>query len=82
MACLRPPDPPAGTNLRLTGWFGETIPFDGEARYVCERGMQFEEDPAQEDVIYTCQVAIECCNSSFLLGHVYRNCTSSTSVYI
>ena len=56
VACLRPPEPPQGKNLRLTGWFGETVPFDGEARYVCERGMQFEEDPAQEDVIYTCQV--------------------------
>ena len=53
--CLRPPEPPAESNLRLTDWFGETVPFGGSARYVCKRGMQFEEDPAQLDVLYQCQ---------------------------
>ena len=24
-------------------------------RYVCKRGFQFEEDPAQEEQVYTCQ---------------------------
>ena len=55
VSCLRPPEPPQESNLRLTDWFGETVPFGGSARYVCKRGMQFEEDPAQLDVLYECQ---------------------------
>jgi hypothetical protein len=53
---LKPPDPPPESNLRLTDWFGAPVPFNGTARYVCKRGMQFELDPLQEFVEYTCQV--------------------------
>ena len=59
MACLRPPEPPAGTNLMITDWFGDPVPFGGKARYVCKRGMFFEEDPAQIDVFYKCQVGFK-----------------------
>jgi hypothetical protein len=55
---LKPPDPPPESNLRLTDWFGAPVPFNGTARYVCKRGMQFELDPMQEFVEYTCQVKI------------------------
>jgi hypothetical protein len=56
VACLRPPIPPPQTNLMITGWFGDPVPFGGIATYVCARGMQFENDPFQENVTYTCQV--------------------------
>ena len=36
------------------------MPFNGIATYVCARGMQFENDPYQENVTYTCQVTIGC----------------------
>ena len=55
VACLKPPLPPASTHLRNTDWFGEPIPFGDQIRYVCERGYQFEEDPSQVDLFYTCQ---------------------------
>ena len=55
VACLKPPLPPASTHLRNTDWFGEPIPFGDQIRYVCERGYQFEEDPSQVDLYYTCQ---------------------------
>ena len=55
VACLKPPLPPASTHLRNTDWFGEPIPFGDQIRYVCERGYQFEDDPSQIDVLYTCQ---------------------------
>jgi hypothetical protein len=58
VACLRPPIPPPQTNLMITGWFGDPVPFGGIATYVCARGMQFENDPDQENVTYTCQVQI------------------------
>ena len=53
---MKPPDPPLESNLRLADWFGAPVPFNGTARYVCKRGMQFELDPTQEYVEYTCQV--------------------------
>ena len=43
------------TNLRVSDWFGETIAFGDQIRFVCERGYFFEEDPSQIDVKYTCQ---------------------------
>ena len=55
VACLRPPLPPFSTNLQVTGWLGEPIPFGDEAHYVCRRGFQFEDDPAQVEVTYSCQ---------------------------
>ena len=55
VACLKPPIPPASTNLRITDWFGDTIPFGQQIRFVCERGYFFEVDPTQIDVKYTCQ---------------------------
>ena len=55
VACLKPPVPPASTNLRVTDWFYEPIPFGEQIRYVCERGYYFEEDYSQIDVSYTCQ---------------------------
>ena len=60
VACLRPPLPPAETNLVITDWFGAPVPFNGNATYVCARGMLFENDPAQESVVYTCQVTVTC----------------------
>ena len=54
VACLRPPSPPASTNLRLTGWDGQPIPFGGSAEFVCERGYRWEEDSGQS-VSVTCQ---------------------------
>ena len=55
VACLKPPQPPASTNLRVSDWFGDPIEFGSQIRYVCRRGYFFENDPAQEDVKYTCQ---------------------------
>ena len=43
------------TNLRVSDWFGETIAFGEQIRFVCERGYFFEEDVSQIDVKYTCQ---------------------------
>ena len=62
VACLRPPIPPAETNLQITNWFGAPVPFNGNATYVCARGMLFENDPAQESVVYTCQVPVHTCS--------------------
>ena len=59
VACLKPAAPPLSTNLRVTHWDGEPIPFGGKARYVCHRGTQFEEDPHQEFVEYECQESTE-----------------------
>jgi hypothetical protein len=56
IACLRPPEPPPDSNLRLTDWFGAPVSFNQTARYFCNRGMQFEQDPTQEYIEYTCQV--------------------------
>ena len=53
--CLKPPTPPASTNLRVTDWDSQPIPFGDPIRYVCKRGFQFEEDPAQEEQVYSCQ---------------------------
>ena len=53
--CLKPPTPPASTNLRVTDWDSQPIPFGDPIRYVCKRGFQFEEDPAQEEQVYFCQ---------------------------
>lgn len=55
MACLRPPIPPASTNLVLTDWNQQPIPFGGTAMYVCKRGMFFEADPEQLEVLFECQ---------------------------
>ncbi len=58
IACLRPPVPPPVTNLRITGWFGAPVPFNGTATYVCARGTQFLTDPSMKNVTYTCQVEL------------------------
>ena len=55
VACLKPPSPPAFTNLRVTDWDGLPIKFGDDVHFVCSRGTQFEEDPAQEEVTYSCQ---------------------------
>ena len=55
VACLKPPPTPVSTHLKVTDWFGEPISFGEQIRYVCERGYQFEEDPSQIDVCFTCQ---------------------------
>ena len=55
VACLKPPLAPASTHLRVTDWHGTPISFGDQARYVCDRGYQFEDDPSQLDVKYTCQ---------------------------
>ena len=55
VACLKPPLPPASTNLRVTDWDGKPIAFGDIVRYVCQRGYSFEEDPAQLEQTYTCQ---------------------------
>ena len=59
VACLKPAAPPRSTNLRVTHWDGEPIPFGGKARYVCHRGTQFEDDPYQESLEYECQDTTE-----------------------
>ena len=55
VACLQPPLPPPNTHLRSTGWFGLPLAFGQQVSYVCEKGRQFEEDPSQKEVRYTCQ---------------------------
>ena len=55
VACLKPPRPPASTNLRITDWDGDPIAFGDSVHYVCDRGFSFEEDPDLEEQIYTCQ---------------------------
>ena len=55
VACLKPPTPPASTNLQVTDWFGDPIPFGEQIRFVCERGLYFEDDFHQTEVAYTCQ---------------------------
>ena len=55
MACLQPPLPPPSTNLRVTGWFGDPIAFGSQVVLVCDKGLQFEQDPSQTEVRYTCQ---------------------------
>ena len=55
VACLKPPLAPTSTHLRVTDWHGTPISFGDQARYVCDRGYQFEDDPSQLDVKYTCQ---------------------------
>ena len=39
----------------MTDWDGSPIPFGESVRFVCERGLMFEDDPAQEEQTYTCQ---------------------------
>ena len=53
--CLKPPTPPPSRNLRVTDWDSQPIAFGDPVRFVCKRGFQFEEDPAQEEQVYTCQ---------------------------
>ena len=55
VSCLKPPTPPKSTNLRVSDWFGETIDFGQQVRFVCERGYFFEDDSSQIDVKFTCQ---------------------------
>ena len=55
VACLEPPRPPEYANLRVTNWFGAPIQFGDSVRFVCKRGMMFEEDPEIPFVEYTCQ---------------------------
>ena len=53
--CLKPPTPPASVHLRVNYWDGKPIEFGDTVEFVCERGHQFEDDPGQESVTYTCQ---------------------------
>ena len=55
VACLKPPLPPESRNLRVSDWDDLPIPFGQQVKFVCKRGHQFEDDPAQLDVKYTCQ---------------------------
>ena len=55
VACLKPPTPPRSTNLRVTDWDGLPIKFGDKVHFVCDRGMLFEDDPAQVELTYTCQ---------------------------
>ena len=55
VACLKPPIPPARTNLQVTDWFGDPIQFGDQIKYVCERGLYFEDDFHQTELAYTCQ---------------------------
>ena len=55
VACLRPPLPPASTNLRVTHWFGDPVPFGEDVMFVCERGYYFEDDYSLKGVNYTCE---------------------------
>ena len=55
VACLSPPLPPSSTNLEITHWFGDPIPFGEDVMYVCKNGYHFEEDYHQVGVNYTCQ---------------------------
>ena len=54
-ACLKPPAPPASTNLRVTDWDGQPVRFGDRVHFVCQRGTRFEEDLEQLDVTFTCQ---------------------------
>ena len=54
VACLRPPLPPEYTHLRVTGWFGDPIQFGDRAKFVCERGMKFENEPDKVFEEYEC----------------------------
>ena len=55
IACLKPPTPPPSTNLRVTHWDGQPVPFGEDVHFVCARGLKFEEDPTQEEITYSCQ---------------------------
>lgn len=55
VSCLRPPEPPNSTNLKITDWDGLPVPFANKIIYVCDRGMNFEHDMNQENQIYHCQ---------------------------
>ena len=57
--CLKPPTPPPSAHLRVNYWDQQPIPFGESVEFVCERGYQFEEDPSQENVFYTCQEKTE-----------------------
>ena len=50
--CLRPPDPPKSTNLRVTDWDGLPIEFGGVAEYVCLRGYKFEVQPSVNEILH------------------------------
>ena len=52
--CLRPTSPPPSVNLEINYWDGKPVEFGDRAQYVCKRGYQFENDPYQENVEYTC----------------------------
>ena len=53
--CLKPPNPPTFTNLRVTDWDGEPINFGDKITYVCEKGYQFEDDQYQVSISCQCQ---------------------------
>ena len=55
VACLKPPTPPLSTHLRVTDWDGQPIEFGGDVHFVCDRGLMFEDDSAQEEQTYSCQ---------------------------
>ena len=55
VACLKPPNPPASTNLRVTDWHGQPVLFGDMVHFVCDRGTYFEDDPTQVEVTFTCQ---------------------------
>ena len=57
VGCLKPATPPLSSNLKVSDWDGQPIQFGGTARYVCQRGTQFEEDPYQASVEYVCEDA-------------------------
>ena len=41
--------------FRVNDWDGKPIAFGDLAHYVCDRGHNFEEDPEQLEVTYSCQ---------------------------
>ena len=53
--CLKPPTPPKSAHLRVNYWDEQPIEFGDSVEFVCQRGFQFEDDPSQESVSYTCQ---------------------------
>ena len=55
VACLQPPKAPTSSNLRVTHWFGQPIPFGEQVKFVCSPGYYFEEDYHQSHVSFTCQ---------------------------
>ena len=55
VACLQPTQPPQYANLVVNEWFGDPIHFGDKVRFVCERGMKFEDDPDREYEEYQCQ---------------------------